>query len=103
MRHAQPPIDSAMVSALYGQLCAHHQTELRSLAQQMHAPAPFTGPGTCTWGRPMDGVILGAGDPPCDSVASAASPYGGLCEEHAMEMRLRLVLLPLQTAGDDDD
>jgi hypothetical protein len=48
-------------------------------------------------------VILGADDPPCANVAETPSPYGRLCDEHVMELRLRLVLLPLQAMEGNDD
>jgi hypothetical protein len=68
-----------------------------------------TGPELCMWGWFIPGragepvVIIGAGEPPCANMAETPSPYGRLCDDHVMELRLRIVLLPLQTSGGTDD
>jgi hypothetical protein len=70
--------------------------------------AVVSGPDLCQWGWFIPGragdpfIVIGAGDPPCANMAEAPSPYGWLCEEHVMELRLRLILLPSQIGADDD-
>jgi hypothetical protein len=53
----------------------------------------------CTWGWDQGGVVLG--ETRCEELAVSPWPYGWLCEQHQMEVRLRLVLLPLQLAQED--
>lgn len=55
----------------------------------------------CTWGWDLGGGVV-LGDTRCEKLAVTPWPYGHLCEEHQMEVRLRMLLLPLQLELEED-